>query len=78
MGASFSNRLDGSGNCAASRSRFARPSRGDVAKETKHLSGIRHLVFVAECQGAGYVAFSLPENILSTGRHAPLDLLGPM
>lgn len=42
------------------------------------MSGIRHLVFVAECQGAGYVAFSLPENILSTGRHAPLDLLGPM
>jgi hypothetical protein len=46
------------------------------ASELGKGSGIHYLIFVPECEGAGYVALSLSEDFLSTGRHAPLDLLG--
>jgi hypothetical protein len=59
----------------------ANPQLGFVqlvrASEQGKGSGASYLIFVPECEGAGYVAISMSENVLSAGRHAPLDLLGP-
>jgi len=58
----------------------ANPQMGFVqlvrASEVVEQTGMHYLAFVPECKGAGYVVLSLSKNLLSSGRHASLDLLG--